>query len=61
MQSAKPDHFQEGAREMVLVCEAAESRDLGEAFIRIVRQQPLCTANATNPSATVGRRDRSRP
>ncbi len=31
---------------MALVCEAAKSRDLGEAFVRIIRQQPLCAANA---------------
>src|SRR5260370_5662196 len=32
---------------MALVCEAAKSRDLGKAFVRIVRQQPLRAANAT--------------
>lgn len=32
---------------MTLIGEAAKRRDLGEAFVRIVRQQPLCAANAT--------------
>jgi predicted acyl esterase len=34
----EPDYFQERAREVALVGKTAKSRDLREAFVRIVRQ-----------------------